>query len=77
MTDEKALARNIKTRRFSLEWSQKELAKKSGISQSTIAHIELELKSPSISTLAKLAKALRLKTYELLKHDLFELQKNS
>jgi len=38
--------------------SQSELAKMSGVSQSTIAQIETGRKDPSISTLLKIAKAL-------------------
>ena len=40
--------------------TQAELAKRSGVSQSTIAQIESENKDPSISTLRKIATALEV-----------------
>lgn len=40
------------------KYSQKELAKRSGVSQSTIAQIESGRMDPSIKTLEKIAKAL-------------------
>lgn len=77
MTDKQAIVHNIKMARFDMGITQKDLAKKSKVSQSTIAHIEMGTKSPSIETLSKLAKALKLKTYELLKHELYAFYKQS
>lgn len=46
--------------------SQKELAKKSGLSQSTIAHIETGNKLPSVGSLNKIAEALGVSASYLL-----------
>lgn len=42
------------------EFTQSELAKRSGVSQSTIAQIESDKKDPSVKTLEKLAEALEV-----------------
>lgn len=61
--------------------TQSELAKKSGVSQSTIAQIESGRKDPSVKTLGKLAKALDVQlaiffaTDNVLVFDLEKLKK--
>lgn len=57
----------IKEYRIEFEWSQKELAIKSGISQSEISDIESLTKSPTIYTIAKLAMALGTCPHNLVK----------
>lgn len=47
--------------------TQKELAKKAGISQSTISDIENYSKSPTLDTINKIAIALNVHLYKLLK----------
>lgn len=71
--EQKIIIRNIKMRRVSLGVNQKELARKSRLGHSTIGQLEIGLKVPSVETLAKIAKALKLKTYELLMPDLYTL----
>jgi transcriptional regulator with XRE-family HTH domain len=46
--------------------SQRDLAKRSGVSHVTIAKIEAGRMSPTVATLEKLARALRIKVRELL-----------
>lgn len=77
MTDQQAIAKNMRMARFDLGITQQSLAKKSKVSQATIAGIENGSKCPSVETLTKLAKALNLKTFELLRHDLFVVYKQS
>ena len=52
---------NIKEKREQLGISQKELAKKVGISQSFLCDIEQGRCKPSIDTAVKLAKVLKIK----------------
>ncbi len=57
---EYSLPERLKYLRSSRELSQSELAKLSGVSQSTIAQIESDRKDPSITTLKKIATALEV-----------------
>ena len=59
------LARNIRAFREHRNWSQAELAAKSGISVPFLSEIERGNKWPYPDTLAKLAKALNAKIHEL------------
>jgi transcriptional regulator with XRE-family HTH domain len=61
------LARNIKTLRSRRNWSQADLAEKSEISIVYLSDIERENKWPYLDTLVKLAAALNVDVYELLK----------
>lgn len=72
MTLRQTVIRNIKIRRTILGMSQSDLAKKSKLSLSTLGQLEIDLKAPTIETIMKIAKALKLKSYELLKPDLYE-----
>lgn len=56
--DDIGLPARLKYLRGRRKLSQKDLAKKSGVSQSTIAQIESKRKDPSITTLRKICKAL-------------------
>lgn len=49
--------------------TQKELAKKAGVSQSTISAIENYSKSPSIATVNKIAIALNIDSMKLIKNN--------
>lgn len=62
------LARKLKTLRAMRDWSQTDLAKKSGVSLCAISFIENEHKVPRVSTLIKLANALEVNESELLKY---------
>lgn len=55
----------IRLHRSLRKLKQSTLAKKARVSQSTIAHIELGLKFPSIGTLIKIAHALEVKPHLL------------
>lgn len=70
---DKLFIRNIKMRRHDLGMTQKELAKRAQISQSTVTQIESGKKSPSIKTLCTVAKALKLEPHQLLMPGLYAL----
>ena len=61
------LARNIKTFRGRRNWSQANLAEKSGLSIVYISDIERGNKWPYLDSFVKLANALEVEIYELLK----------
>ena len=60
------LAMRIKTLRADRGMTQEALAHKSGVSRQYIARLEIGRHDPSLSTLAKLAKALRVTVGELV-----------
>jgi len=49
---------SLKTARTALNWTQQELASRSGVSLVTIARMETGMMSPRLSTLSKLKTAL-------------------
>ena len=61
------LAKNIKTFRSNRNWSQADLAEKSGLSIVYLSDIERGNKWPYLNTLVKLANAFKVEVYELLK----------
>ena len=61
------LAKNIKMFRGRRNWSQANLAEKSGLSVVYISDIERGNKWPYLDSLIKLANALEIEIYELLK----------
>ena len=61
-----ALARNLKTRRKSLDITQAELAERAGISAGYVAEIEIARKFPSLDIIAQLAAALHTRPYRLI-----------
>ena len=61
------LARNIKAFRGRKNWSQADLAEKSGLSIVYLSDIERGNKWPYLDTLVKLAEAFKVEIYELLK----------
>ena len=61
------IAMQIKRLRARQKISQAELAKRAGISHGYLARLEIGMHDPTITTLEKLAKALRVKVAELLK----------
>jgi len=61
------LALNIKTLRSRRNWSQADLAEKSGLSIVYLSDIERGNKWPYLDTMVKLANALKIEVYELLK----------
>jgi len=60
------LARNIKVFRARRNWSQADLAEKSGLSIVYLSDIERGNKWPYLNTLVKLAGAFKVDVYELL-----------
>ncbi|MDR1114198.1 MAG: helix-turn-helix domain-containing protein [Candidatus Margulisbacteria bacterium] len=65
----KILSTNIKRQRNHFQWSQEKLAEEVGASVAFISGIETGRKWVSPQTLAKLARAFGLRSYELLKPD--------
>jgi transcriptional regulator with XRE-family HTH domain len=57
----------IKRLREHRGWTQTQLAKKVGLSLGYIARLEIGMHDPPLSTLAKLAKALKVTVAELVK----------
>jgi transcriptional regulator with XRE-family HTH domain len=48
-------------------WSQRELAERAGLSREYLARLETARQDPTLTTLEKLAKALKVRVEELLK----------
>lgn len=65
----KNLARRIKERRAVLGLSQERLAERSGLSSNFVARMEMAGKTPSLRTLAQLARALEVSVFQLLEED--------
>lgn len=63
----KNLSMRLKRLREKEELAQEQLAKRSGLSLGYVARLEIGMHDPSLSTLGKLAKALRVTVGELLK----------
>jgi len=61
------LARNIKAFRGNRNWSQADLAEKSGLSIVYLSDIERGNKWPYLDTMLKLASAFNIEIYELIK----------
>lgn len=55
----KVLASAIRAGRGALNWSQLDLAEKSGLSLPTVARIEASLSSPKLETIARLIGAIQ------------------
>jgi len=60
------IAMRIKTLRARQKITQAELAKRAGISHGYLARLEIGMQDPTITTIEKLAKALRVKVRTLL-----------
>jgi len=63
----KRTATRLKQLRTEREMSQRELAEKAGISREYLTRLEAARQDPTLSTLEKLAKALKVPVEELLK----------
>lgn len=63
----KIISDNVRLRRLFAKIPQKDLAKKVGVSQSSIAQIEYGRKCPSVRTLEKIAMGLNVEPWELLR----------
>jgi transcriptional regulator with XRE-family HTH domain len=62
----KTLAMRLKRLRGARSLTQEQLAKRSGVSHGYLARLEVGMHDPSLSTLAKLAKALGVPVTTLL-----------
>jgi transcriptional regulator with XRE-family HTH domain len=62
----KAISTNVRNRRLDLRMTQKDLAEKCGLSTNYISRIERSEVSPTIDTLEKLTKALKVDSSEIL-----------
>ena len=62
----KRLSVRIKLLREARELTQERLAKKAGVSHGYLARLETGMHDPSLSTLVKLAKALKVTVAELV-----------
>ncbi|HSB45222.1 MAG TPA: helix-turn-helix transcriptional regulator [Nitrospira sp.] len=63
----KRLPKRIKRLREERNLTQKRLANRSGVSHGYLARLEVGMHDPSLNTLAKLAKALKVTVAELVK----------
>ena len=63
----RAVARNIRTYRLALGWSQEKLAEQSSLATSMIGSIETHAKFPSTRSLLRLSQALNVEVHELFK----------
>lgn len=62
----KAISTNVRNKRLDLRMTQKDLAEKCGLSTNYISRIERSEVSPTIDTLEKLTKALKVDSSEIL-----------
>jgi len=60
------IAMRIKALRTKRGWSQEELASRAGITRGYLARVETGRHEPTLTTLGKLAKALRVKVSALV-----------
>jgi len=66
MTLHKRLSMRLKQYREARGWTQEQLAEKAGFSRAYIARLEIGRHDPALSTVEKLAKALKVKVAELV-----------
>jgi transcriptional regulator with XRE-family HTH domain len=60
------LAKRLKALRGEREWSQEEAARRAGVSSRYFSRLESKRHDPSLTTLAKIAKAFGLSVSQLL-----------
>ncbi len=60
------LGRNVQRLRLARGWSQEELADEAGIHRTYVSGVERGVRNPTVTVLAKLAKALGVPVGELL-----------
>jgi transcriptional regulator with XRE-family HTH domain len=65
-SDHKRFIMHLKRLRAERGWSQVALSKRAGLTKEYIARLELGQHDPSLSTLTKLAKALKVSVTELV-----------
>ena len=60
------LARNLKRFRTDKGWSQEDLAAETGLDRTYISGIERNIRNPTITILERLAKALKVRSGDLI-----------
>ena len=60
------VAQNVRGFRQNYAWSQEELAERAGLHRTYISGVERGIRNPTVTVLAKIAKALGVKPAELL-----------
>ena len=66
-TARELLAVNMIRRRRELGWSQEALAAEADLHRTFIAHVERQARNPSLDSVTKIANALGLQVWELLR----------
>lgn len=66
MKSQKKLGQNLKLARKKAKFTQAELAEKAGINTNYYARIERDEETPSLETLKKLTKILKVKSSDIL-----------
>ena len=66
-TARELLAVNMIRRRRELGWSQEALAAEAELHRTFIAHVERQARNPSLDSVTKIANALGLQVWELLR----------
>ncbi len=66
MTPRDTVATQLRKLRNARDWTQKELARRSGVSHGYIARLEIAMQEPSLKVLEKLAAAFGITVGELL-----------
>ena len=66
LTEQQRLMKRLKELRAQRGWTQYGLATKAAISRAYLARLEIGRHDPPLSTLARLAKALRVRVVDLL-----------
>ena len=62
----KQFGKRVKVYRMRKRWSQEVTAKKTGVTREYIARLELGLHDPSLTTVAKLARAFKVRIATLI-----------
>lgn len=63
----KRVGANIRKLREDKDWSQEELADQAGFHRTYISGVERGIRNPTITVIERIAKALKVRTEELLK----------
>lgn len=67
LTSREVLALNIIRLRRDREWSQELLGAEAGLHRTFIAHVERLVRNPSLDSIEKIASALEVQVWELLR----------
>ncbi len=64
-----ALGQNLRAARQRLELTQEQVSQRSGVQAGEVSRIEAGKRDPQVSTMEKLARAVELEPWQLLKGD--------